>query len=150
MTDPRQSRSATTSEPVGGAARGVRVAYRLALLVFLVMGVVQIYLAGLGAFSKNEHPGFGPHRGLGFAMAGVALVILVLALLSRAGGRAVGVSVVILLLAGLGQSALAALGENNAYVGGLHAFDGLVILGLAGFLQGTAVRGSATGGSGRP
>jgi hypothetical protein len=128
----------------------VRVAYRLALLVFLVMGVVQIYLAGLGAFSKNEHPGFGPHRGLGFAMAGVALVILVLALLSRAGGRAVGVSVVILLLAGLGQSALAALGENNAYVGGLHAFDGLVILGLAGFLQGTSVRGSATGGSGRP
>jgi hypothetical protein len=140
MTDPRPA-TATTSGPAGGAARGPQIAYRVALLVFLLMGAVQIYLAGVGAFSKNEDPGFGAHRMLGFAMAAVALVIVVLALLARAGGRAVTVSVLILLLAAVGQSGLAALGENNAFVGGLHAIDGLVILGLAGFLQGSAARG---------
>jgi hypothetical protein len=36
------------------------------------------------------------------------------------------------------QSLLTSVGEDSAFVGGLHALDGLVILGLAGHLRGAA------------
>jgi hypothetical protein len=137
MTHPREQSTATTAGPLPP----VQVAYRVALALFLVMGAVQIFLAGLGAFSTGGDPGFGPHRVLGFAMAGVALVIVVLAVVARVGGRAVGLAVLLFLLTAVGQSLLAALGEDIAVVGGLHALDGLVILGLAGYLQGAARRG---------
>jgi hypothetical protein len=138
MSNPRAEPTATTGSP-----SPVQVAYRVALAVFLLMGIVQIFLAGLGAFSARGDPGFGPHRAVGFAMAGVALVIVVLALLARAGGRAIGVAAVLLLLVAVVQSLLASVGEDSAFVGGLHALDGLVILGLAGYLQGTARRVAA-------
>jgi hypothetical protein len=65
-------------------------------------------------------------------------VIVVLALLARAGGRVIGVAVVLLVLVAVVQSLLTSVGEDSAFVGGLHALDGLVILGLAGHLQGAA------------
>ncbi len=72
---------------------------------------------------------------VGFAMGGVALFILVLALIARPGVRAV--------IAGrrccscwrvLVQSLLASLADNTVWFGGLHALDGLAILGIAAFL----------------
>ena len=71
------------------AARG----YRWLLLGFLLLGVAQIFLAGLGVFSLQDQTlggsggdtAFAPHRAVGFSMAGVALLILLLALLARAG-----------------------------------------------------------------
>jgi hypothetical protein len=132
MTDapnPAASRPATTSAPL-------LAVYRWALTLFLVAGAVQIFLAGFGAF----HGGFAAHRGLGFGMAGLALIIVVLALVARAGTRDVVLAVVLLLLAGGAQSLLAGLGEDTAFWGGLHALDGLAILGIAGFLQGAAIR----------
>ena len=49
----------------------------------------------------------------------------------------------ILLLTGLVQSLLAALGEDIPFFGGLHAVDGLLAIGLAGYLLG-ASRGGHT------
>ena len=116
--------------------------YRWVLALFLLAGVVQIFLAGYGAF----HGGFDAHRILGFAMSAIALVVVILAVLGRVGGRDIGLSVLLLLLAALGQSAWAALGEDSAFFGGLHAFEGLAMIGLAGFLHGTAIRrGRGTG-----
>jgi hypothetical protein len=112
------------------------VVYRWALTLFLVAGAVQIFLAGFGAFQG----GFEAHRGLGFGLAGLSVIILVLALLARVGRRDIILSVVLLVLAGAVQSLLAGLGENAAFWGGLHALDGLAILGIAGFLQGAAIR----------
>jgi hypothetical protein len=132
----------TAARPEGGLAAGARVGYRWVLALFLLAGAVQIFLAGYGAF----HGGFDAHRTLGFIMAGLALVVVVLALLGRVGVRDIGLSVLLLLLAALGQSAWAALGEDSAFFGGLHAFEGLAILGLAGFLHGAAIRrGRETG-----
>jgi hypothetical protein len=132
MTDapnPAASRPATTSGPL-------LAVYRWALTLFLVAGAVQIFLAGFGAFRG----GFAAHRGLGFGMAGLALIIVVLALVARVGTRDVVLAVVLLLLAGGAQSLLAGLGDDAAFWGGLHALDGLAILGIAGFLQGAAIR----------
>jgi hypothetical protein len=122
----------------GGLARGALVAYRWVLTVFLLAGVVQFFLAGFGVWGG----GIGPHRMLGFSMGAVAAVVVVLALLARVGTRDVLLSVLLLLLVGGGQSLLAGLGEDggSAVWGGLHAVDGLAILGLAGFLHGAAIR----------
>ncbi len=134
--------STTATAPARGAPPTMATAYRVVLGVFLLLGVVQIFLAGLGAFSfLGSGPGFEPHRTVGFIMSGVALLVLVFAVLAQAGARAIGVAAVLFLLATLGQSLLAVLGQDSAWWGGLHALDGLLMLGLAGFLQSTARRG---------
>jgi Family of unknown function (DUF6220) len=128
-----------------GARRGALAAYRWLLLGFLLLGGVQIFLAGLGAFRIDNSgvtgdTAFAPHRAVGFAMGGVALVILILALIARAGARATVLSAVLFILAVLAQSLLASLADNTVLFGGLHALDGLAILGIAAFLYVSARR----------
>jgi hypothetical protein len=134
MTDATDPAAAASRPATAGGP--LLAVYRWALTLFLVAGAVQIFLAGFGAFQG----GFAAHRGLGFGMAGLAVIILVLALVARVGTRDVVLAVVLLLLAGGAQSLLAGLGESAAFWGGLHALDGLAILGIAGFLQGAAIR----------
>jgi uncharacterized protein DUF6220 len=124
----------TGSRNTGGLVRGALVAYRVVLALFLLGGAVQIFLAGRGAFGG----GFDAHRTFGFVLSGIALVVLVLALLARVGTRDVVLAVVLFLLAGGAQSLLA--GAGGPVWGGLHALSGLAIIGIAGFLHGTAIR----------
>ena len=111
--------------------------FHWALAAFLLLGAVQIFLAGLGAF-RTEAVGadsaFAPHRAFGFALGGVALVILVLALVARAGRAAVAGAAALVVLTGFAQSLLAGLADDHALFGGLHAFDGLAIIGIAAWL----------------
>jgi drug/metabolite transporter (DMT)-like permease len=147
MSDNTKATDASTQSTPTGLRRGALTGYRWLLLAFLVLGVVQIFLAGLGVFNLNGEklgtPGetaFDPHRVLGYVMAVVAVIILVLAVIARAGGRAIILSALLILLAGPAQSILADLGEDTPFFGGLHALDGLVILGIAGFLHSSARR----------
>ena len=133
--------STTTTTAYSGLRRGALIGYRWVLLAFLLLGVVQIFLAGVGIFSLDGQElgatgetAFNPHRSLGFGLGGLALIILILALIARTGARSIVLSVVIFLLAFLAQSILADLGEDTPVFGGLHALDGLAILGIAGFL----------------
>ena len=133
--------------PVTGLRRGAFLGYRWALLAFLLSGVAQICLAGLGVFRLQNQgleaagdTAFGPHMALGFAMAGIALLILILAVIARPGARAIAGSAVLVLLTSLVQSLLAGLGEDHAVYGALHALDGLLILGVAGYLYARARR----------
>lgn len=131
------TRSPETTET--GLRRAAQAGYRWLLLAFLVLGAVQIFLAGLGAFRIDNlgvsgETAFAPHRDVGFAMGGVALFILVLALIARPGVRAVIASAVLFVLAVVVQSLLVSLADNTVWFGGLHALDGLAILGIAAFL----------------
>jgi hypothetical protein len=133
------------SSAVTGLRRAALTGYRWLLLAFLLIGAVQIFLAGLGAFRLANLDGsadtaFAPHRAVGFAMGGVALVIFILALISRLGVRAIIASAVLFLLAFLAQSLLASTADNTVFFGGLHALDGLAILCIAAFLYGAARR----------
>jgi len=130
--------AASGTVPSEAAARrpGMTVLH-WSLAAFLLLGAVQIFLAGLGAF-RTETVGadtaFAAHRSFGFALAGAALVILVLALVARAGRVAVAGAAVMVVLTGFAQSLLAGLADHHALYGGLHAFDGLAILGVAAWL----------------
>ena len=133
--------------PVTGLRRGAFLGYRWALLAFLLAGVAQICLAGLGVFRLQNQgleaagdTAFGQHMALGFAMAGIALLILILAVIARPGARAIAGSAVLVLLTSLVQSLLAGLGDDHAVYGALHALDGLLILGIAGYLYAHARR----------
>ena len=127
--------------PVTGLRRGAFLGYRWALLAFLLAGVTQIFLAGLGVFRLQDQglaaagdSAFAPHRALGFSMGAIALLILVLAVIARPGARAVAGSAVLVLLTSLMQSLLAGFAEDHAVYGALHALDGLLILAIAAYL----------------
>jgi hypothetical protein len=118
--------------------RGALIAYRWLLLAFLLAGAAQIFLAGLGVFSITSHgastdSAFGPHRSLGFMMGGAAVIILILALIARPGALPLALAGVLVVQTGLLQSLLAGLANNAALYGGLHALDGLLVLGIASF-----------------
>jgi len=131
----------------GSLRRGAAAGYRWLLLVFVVAGVVQIFLAGFGVFHLHAYgldapagdSALDPHRTLGFAMGGVALLILVLALVARPGVRAIVWAVVLVVQTDLLQSLLAGLGDNGAVWGGLHALDGLLAIAVACYLYGKAL-----------
>ena len=120
--------------PSAGAYR----AYHWALAVFLVCGAVQVFLAGLGVFSQSGDPGLDPHRFFALVLAGVAFVATVLAAVARTGARTIGLCVLLFLLVFLLQGFLAVWGRDSAWFGGLHALDGLLIIGLAGYLFATS------------
>ena len=130
-----------TAAPVTGLRRGAFLGFRWVLLTFLLAGVAQIFLAGLGAFRLQDQglaaagdSAFAPHRALGFSMGVIALVILVLAVIARPGARAVAGSAVLVLLTSLMQSLLAGFAEDHVVFGALHALDGLLILSIAAYL----------------
>lgn len=121
-----------------GLRRAARVGYRWLLLVFLVAVAVQIFLAGLGAFSfgNGDRAGgahaFSVHQGLGFAIAGASILLLVLAIAARAGRLALWLAAALVVQTCVLQSLLDGLADNTAVFGGLHALDGLLIAASAG------------------
>jgi hypothetical protein len=127
------------TEP-NGPRRYALAGYRWLLLAFLLAGSAQIFLAGLGVFSFGDHDvaggtsAFDAHRTLGFTLAGVAVIVLLLAVITRPGVLAVVLSGVLVVQTTLLQSLLAGLGDNAALYGGLHALDGILVLAIAGFL----------------
>ena len=128
-----------------GGRRSALLACRWLLLAFLLGGGAQIFLAGLGVFSVTSHgasadSAFSAHRGLGFAMAGAAVIILILALIARPGVLPLALAGVLVVQTFLLQSLLAGLADNAALYGGLHALDGLLALAIAGFLYASVRR----------
>ena len=73
-------------------------------------------------------------------MGGIAVVILIAALLARPGVLPTSLAGVLVLQTSLVQSLLASLADNTAVYGGLHALDGLLAVGIAGFLYVSALR----------
>jgi hypothetical protein len=135
MTTTVQDRDQATGS---GLRRAARVGYRWLLLAFLVAVAVQIFLAGLGVFSfgNGDRAGgdhaFSPHQGLGFALAGASILLLVLAIAARAGRLTLWLAVALVVQTCLLQSLLDGLGHDSAMFGGLHALDGLLIAASAG------------------
>ncbi len=139
------SPSAASPKSLPGLQSGADKAFRWGLVVFLLAGLVQIFLAGVGVFDLQgrdlqDASSFDPHRALGFAMSALSLVLLILALVARVSPQTILLALLLLVLSAVMQSVLAGLGEDTPFFGGLHAFDGLAILGLASYLHVAAIK----------
>jgi Family of unknown function (DUF6220) len=134
-----------------GIRRAARTGYRWLLLAFLLAVAVQIFLAGLGVFSlgAGDRAGgshaFSAHQGLGFALAGASILILVLALAARPGRLALWLAGALVVQTCLLQSLLDGLADNTAVFGGLHGLDGLLIAANAGVQYALARRPAGQG-----
>jgi hypothetical protein len=91
---------------------------------------------GRPAFGAGDQVGgshaFSAHQGLGWALAGVSILILALALAARPGRLALWLAVALVVQTCLLQSLLDGLADDTAVFGGLHALDGLLIAASAG------------------
>jgi hypothetical protein len=133
------SDTAPAPEASGAHAKADTVfAYLAALLVLAV--IVQFFLAGLGVWGIDQRKldkatSIDPHRAFGDVIALIALLMFIAALVARTSKAKIWVSISIVILAAVVQSLLATGGEHQHWVGGLHVLDGLVILGLAGWMH---------------
>ena len=134
MTHTTDHTSAVTGQRVlTGYRRKIDVVYVYLSALFVVGVLAQVFLAGVGVFGMNTPKGadsssFDAHRGFGFVLMVISLLLLVLALVARQSMRTTISTLVLALLTVIAQSVLASLGDNNKWVGGLHALDGMLIL----------------------
>ena len=119
--------------------------YRFWVTILTAAVVIQIFLAGYGAFDAAHkledegssidedsfHNGFEPHIALGYLIFLGTLVLLLLSFGARGRGRILR-SLGVVGLAAL-QVVLAWIGYGAPYVGGgLHPINALIILGFLG------------------
>jgi len=128
----------TRAESAGltGVRQGFDLTYIVLSVLFGVAVVVQFYLAGYGAFAHHHgahvvHHAFSAHEELGNILGIWSVVLLVLALVARVSRRVVVAAFVVALLTEPVQHALVQFGKDHRWVGGLHAFNGTLILVLA-------------------
>jgi hypothetical protein len=123
-------------------ASGLVTVFRAVAILTVLMILVQFFLAGWGAF-HGVHSGavardssdYSAHKTVGYAIAGLSVVLLLVGVLARLGSRVVGMTVGLLVLAGPIQPILANAGEKSGPAwGALHALVGILILGLVGTL----------------
>ncbi|HEX9541551.1 MAG TPA: DUF6220 domain-containing protein [Streptosporangiaceae bacterium] len=137
MTHTTDHTSAVTGQRVlTGYRRKIDVVYVYLSALFVVGVLAQVFLAGVGVFGMNapkvaDSSSFDAHRGFGFVLMVISLLLLVLALVARQSMRTTISTLVLALLTVIAQSVLASLGDNNKWLGGLHALDGMLILLLA-------------------
>jgi hypothetical protein len=127
----------------------MRTAFRIVASLASLAVIVQVGLAGYGAFNaidkagsdhsitkKQVENGFDPHGIVGTIVIALLLILLIVALVARTGVRVAG------LLFGLGivQMLLAWGGTSAAWVGFFHGVNALAIAGIAGALAGNEWR----------
>lgn len=131
-----------------GWRRGTDRAYAYIASLFMLGVFVQFFLAGVGVFGDHsakvqDASSLDPHRALGDILGAIALILLILALVTHESGKTMLWTFVLALLTIVAQPALAGAGEDNKWVGGLHAFDGVLIFVLGGIMTGAAHRREA-------
>jgi hypothetical protein len=120
----------------------MRKAFTVLVGVLLAAVVVQFFLAGVAAFaSAPNEESFGMHTTLGHLISTYAVLMGILAMPAKMPGRVIGLT---FLIAGLGflQPVIAgvsgAIGDASGSAGpvifGLHAVNGLVIMGVTGIV----------------
>jgi heme A synthase len=144
-------------EDAAAGKPALRSAFRWLATILVVAVVVQIGLAGYGAFhavhaadhhsisKKTIENAFSAHVALGYIIVLVMIVLLVVAVAGRLGKRAiVGAGVIVLL--GVLQAILGIVSESTPAIGPLHTINALAIAGSAGGLTGRAWRAKRAAG----
>lgn len=133
------SQQATRAPEAAPRGRARTAVLALAALTMAAI-IVQFALAGLGTFGEvhDKKVGdsyFSAHQTLGMVIGLLTLLILVAALVERRSRAAVVRAAVLFVLAGPVQPVLGTLGADEAaWVGMLHAVNGVAIMALTGIL----------------
>lgn len=140
-----------------------RAIYRYLVLVVFVGVVVQVGLAGYGAFyaakkvddddviSKHtfEH-GFDPHSAFGYILGIIALILFIVALVARFDARFRNLNIALFVLFLLQILVFAPLGGAVPGLGSLHPINALFIFGLSAYFAHAVWRGGRAGDAERP
>jgi hypothetical protein len=94
-------------------------------LLFVACLVVQVFLAGLGAFGSSD--GFEPHRSFGYTFGFLVLINLIVAIVGGLPRRLIGLSALMLVQFAL-QSVFVALRETSVAIAALHPVNGFLLL----------------------
>jgi uncharacterized protein DUF6220 len=127
-----------------GLRRGAYQLWRVLVALIAAACVVQIFLAGRGAFgahgaaSLDDQKSFDPHRALGEIIGLLAVLAFLAALVAWRNKRLIWLSLALALMAEILQHLFAL--PKHPWVAGLHALDGIAILGLAAWLAHQAWR----------
>ncbi|MEU8244866.1 DUF6220 domain-containing protein [Nonomuraea sp. NPDC048916] len=109
----------------------------LAALLLLAV-ITQFYLAASGAFDAAPiEEAFQPHRVLGNVILVLAVVVTIAAAVARMPGRLIGMAGLaagLVLVQSLIREVAKSFGDGGHFIFGLHAVNGLVIMGLIGMI----------------
>jgi Mn2+/Fe2+ NRAMP family transporter len=125
--------------------RGAYQLWRFLIALIAVACVVQIFLAGRGAFGLHgsakldDQKSFDPHRVLGEIIGLLAVLAFLAALAYWRDKRLIGITFVLAVMAEILQHLFAL--PKHPWVAGLHALDGITILALSAWLAHQAWRG---------
>jgi Mn2+/Fe2+ NRAMP family transporter len=121
--------------------------WRFLIALIAAACVVQIFLAGRGAFGVHgsakldDQKSFDPHRALGEIIGLLAVLALLAAIAHWRDKRLIGVTFALAFMAEILQHLFAL--PKHPWVAGLHALDGVAILALSAMLASRAWRGAA-------
>lgn len=127
----------TTSQSPPSRTRTVTAqVYRWLAIAFVALVAVQFFLAGLGTFGLHQRvsdsDAFGPHQTVGMIINGVALVMLVVALIARLRrAQIIAVATLFVLCTVTGFFAGAGADDPNRALGAVHALIGATILAVS-------------------
>ena len=145
MSDVRTVPAQRAAEPdaapkLSGVRRGAFAVYRVLIVVFLVALLAQVFLAGLGIFgsevavTEDASTELDPHRFLGHILfPPVMLLVLLTAVIARPGRRILPLTA-LLFVDGVLQVVLAVAGGDTPVLGGLHAFNAIILITLTAYL----------------
>jgi uncharacterized protein DUF6220 len=126
--------------------KGAYQVWRFLVALIAAACVVQIFLAGRGAFGVHgsakldDQTSFDPHRVLGEIIGILAVLAFIAALAYWRDKRLIGITFVLALMAEILQHLFAL--PKHPWVAGLHALDGIAILALSAWLAHQAWRGN--------
>lgn len=125
----------TTPSQATTPRRGALQTLRISSMVFGTAVIVQFYLAGTGIFGAGLNPiwkasSLDAHRTFGNILAGLALVVLIIAIIARPPARILIAAIAMLVLTGV-EGLIAGLGKTSSYLAAFHPVLAAIILGLA-------------------
>jgi cytochrome b561 len=113
--------------------RWARIGYSLVAWLFAIAAIIQIYLAGTAISQLGGTNDFELHRNIGYGIAILGLILLVLSFAAKMPARVIGATALLFVLM-IVQSVLVFMKVDQPNIAALHPVIGFIIVLLAAWL----------------